>query len=573
MSGLIPESFIADLLARIDIVDVVSERVALKKAGRDWSACCPFHDERTPSFTVSPSKQFYHCFGCGASGSAIRFLMEYDRLEFPDAIEELAARLNLEVPRSGDRAAVPRAAHDDLYGLLEEATRFYARQLQEHQPALNYFAARGLSADTIEQFRLGHASAQWGALKDAMGSSARRIERMETAGLVSRNERGNVYDRFRDRVIFPIVDRRGRPIAFGGRLLADADGPKYLNSPETPLFHKGRELFGFWQARQANRKLERMIVVEGYMDVLALHQHGITQAVATLGTATTGDHVQLLFRNAADVWFCFDGDRAGRQAAWRAVESMLPHMRDGRQAWFVLLPEGEDPDSIVQDEGAAGFEQRLADATPLSQLFFDHIGVDANLDTLDGRARLAERARPLLAQFPAGAFRDLMHEHLAQLSGAHLQQPAATPPPNRPRIDAGMARRSLVRTAIALLLEQPAVAGAVDPPWTFAGLRQPGVALLVEMIDKARTQPDVHTAALIEQFAQRSEYVALQKLATQSFAGEADGLVEEFRGAIRRLEEQTLRQRRSELLARLDTLDETEKTELRHLLAGTVAPS
>lgn len=572
MSGLIPESFIADLLTRIDIVDVVSERVALKKAGRDWAACCPFHDERTPSFTVSPSKQFYHCFGCGASGSAISFLMEYDRLEFPDAVEELAARLNLEVPRTGTRTTQPRDAHDDLYGLVEESTRFYARQLQESRPAQDYLASRGLSPDIIEQFRLGHASAQWGALKDALGTSVRRIERMETAGLVSRNERGNVYDRFRDRVIFPIVDRRGRPIAFGGRLLADADGPKYLNSPETPLFHKGRELFGFWQARQANRKLERMIVVEGYMDVLALHQHGITQAVATLGTATTGDHVQLLFRNAADVWFCFDGDRAGRQAAWRAVESMLPHMRDGRQAWFVLLPEGEDPDSIVQNEGAAGLEQRLAGATPLSQLFFDHIGVDANLDTLDGRARLAERARPLLAQLPAGAFRDLMQEHLAQLSGARLQLPPA-PQPTRQRASASAtARPSLVRTAIALLLEQPDVASAIQPPWTFAALRQPGIALLVEMIDRARKQPGIHTAALIEQFAGHKQHAAMQKLAARSFAGDAEGLVEEFRGAILRLNEQTLRQRRSDLLERLETLDEAEKAELRALLSGTAPP-
>lgn len=497
--------------------------------------------------------------------------MEYDRLEFPDAVEELAARLNLEVPRSGARTTQPRDAHDDLYGLVEEATRFYARQLLEHRPAQDYLAARGLSADIIEQFRLGHASAQWGALKDALGTSARRIERMETAGLVSRNERGNVYDRFRDRVIFPIVDRRGRPIAFGGRLLADADGPKYLNSPETPLFHKGRELFGFWQARQANRKLERMIVVEGYMDVLALHQHGITQAVATLGTATTSDHVQLLFRNAADVWFCFDGDRAGRQAAWRAVESMLPHMRDGRQAWFVLLPEGEDPDSIVQHEGADGFEQRLAEATPLSQLFFDHIGVDANLDTLDGRARLAERARPLLAQLPAGAFRDLMQEHLAQLSGARLQLSAATPP-TRQRVPArATARPSLVRTAIALLLEQPGVASTIEPPWAFAALDQPGVELLVEMIERARAQPGIHTAALVEQFATHRQHAAVQKLAAQSFAGEAEGLVEEFRGAIMRLNEQTLRQRRGELLARLDTLDETEKAELRALLSGPTA--
>lgn len=571
MSGLIPESFIADLLARIDIVDVVSERVALKKAGRDWAACCPFHDERTPSFTVSPSKQFYHCFGCGASGSAVRFLMEYDRLEFPDAIEELAARLNLEVPRNAGREAVARPAHDDLYTLLDEAARFYARQLQGHSAAQAYLAARGLSADIIARFNIGHAGAQWDGLRNALGGTPRLVERLEVAGLVSRNTRDNTYDRFRDRVMFPIVDRRGRVIAFGGRLMSDdADAPKYLNSPETPLFHKGRELFGFWQARQANRKLERLIVVEGYMDVLALHQHGLTQAVATLGTATTGDHVQLLFRNAADVYFCFDGDRAGRQAAWRAVESMLPHMRDGRQAWFVLLPEGEDPDSIVQREGAAGFEQRLAAATPLSELFYAHVGSDANLDTLDGRARLVERARPLLAQLPAGAFRDLMHERLAELSGIRPQETPSTPPARRvpARTSGRPARPSLVRTAIALLLEQPSVAAAVEPPWLFAALRQPGVALLLEMLDKVRAQPGIHTAALIEQFAHRPEHGALYKLAQQTFPGDAEGLLDEFRGALQRLAEQTHEQRRGDLLARLDALDDAEKTELRSLLAS-----
>ena len=591
MPGRIPEQFIDDLLARVDIVDVIQERVPLKKSGRDWSTRCPFHDERSPSFTVSPAKQFYHCFGCGAHGSAIGFLMNYDRLEFPDAVEELANRAGLKVPYEGGREA-PREDATDLYNLLDAAAKFYRRQLGENETARAYFAKRGLDETNLARFNLGYAPDQWDALKNALGTSAPRIALLEKIGLLTSGERGTKYDRFRDRVMFPILDRRGRTIAFGGRIFSapraredhaadvlapqKSDGPKYLNSPETPLFHKGRELFGLWQVREANHKIARLIVVEGYMDVISLHQFGVTQAVATLGTATTHDHAEILFRQCADVYFCFDGDRAGRQAAWRAVESVLPRMRDGRQALFLFLPDGEDPDSLIRKEGLDGFEQRLRNATPLSQFFFAELGKDVNLTSLDGKARLAERARPLLVQIPDGAFRDLMLAELDKSTGVHVRiaAPAAVAPASvrstRPQ------QRSLVRSAVALLVQRPALAAALEPPWAFAELRQPGVPLLIELIGVCRARPDITAGALLEHFAEREEAKALQKLAVMDFPGGEDESRAEFLGAINQLDRQTESQRRSDLQLRLKELEmkgaagltEEERSELRQLLAA-----
>ena len=420
--------------------------------------------------------------------------------------------------------------------------------------------------------------------------------------MLSSGDRGAKYDRFRDRVMFPILDRRGRTIAFGGRVFPSArperedqtaggqartshgatqdarkdqsPGPKYLNSPETPLFHKGRELFGLWQVREANRKVERLIVVEGYMDAISLHQFGVTQAVATLGTATTHDHAEILFRQCPDVYFCFDGDRAGRQAAWRAVESVLPRMRDGRQAMFLFLPDGEDPDSLIRKEGLAGFEQRLKDATPLSAFFFGELGKDVNLASLDGKARLAERARPLLTQIPDGAFRDLMLAELDNVAGVRVRVAApASETALRPRSSRPQ-QRSLVRSAVALLVQRPALAGHLQPPFAFAGLRQAGVDLLIELIEVCRARPEIGTGALLEQFVGREEASALQKLAVQEFPGGEEESQAEFLGALRQLERQTESQRRSDLQLRLKELEakgssglsEQERNELRQLL-------
>jgi len=574
MAGRIPDQFIDELLARIDIVDVIEQRVPLRKAGRDWSARCPFHDERSPSFTVSPAKQFYHCFGCGAHGSAIKFLMDYDRLEFVDAVEDLAARVGLKVPYEGGRRTVAEDS-TDLYTLLDAAAKFYQRELAKSDKARAYFDARGLDRATVERFGLGYAPDLWDALKTALGTTPQRLALLEKAGLIKTGDNGRKYEYFRDRVMFPIADRRGRMIAFGGRILEKKEdgGPKYLNSPETPLFHKGQQLFALWQVRQAHSKIPRLVVVEGYMDVIALFQHGVTQAVATLGTATTRDHAELLFRNCADVYFCFDGDRAGRAAGWKAVESVLPRMRDGRQAWFLFLPEGEDPDSLVRKEGQAGFEDRLKAATPLSEFFFAHLGTDVNLASLDGKARLAERARPLLTQIPDGAFRDLMLGELDRIASVKIRIDA--PPADAPRKPARPQERSLVRTAVALLLQNPGFAAAIEPPHLFSTLRQPGIPLLVELIALARARPEISTAAILEHYAEREELKSLRKLAVMEFPGGEAEWQAEFLDALGQLDKQTVQQRIDDLMTkqREGALANAEKDELRALLLSRAAKS
>src|SRR5690242_1630043 len=569
MRGLIPDSFIDELLARVDIVDVIERRVPLKKAGREWTACCPFHNERTPSFYVSPAKQFFHCFGCGAHGSAVKFLVDYERLEFPDAVEELAQSVGLTVPREGGREAAPREDKSDLYALLDGAARWYEGELPKSAEAQAYCRKRGLDADTIARFRLGWAPAGYDGLIKALGGSERRMQLLTEAGMVATGERGHRYDRFRERLMFPILDRRGRVIAFGGRVLSAEQSPKYLNSPETPLFHKGRELFALWQVKQANPSLQRIVVVEGYMDVIALHQAGLPIAVATLGTATTPEHTEVLFRAAPDVVFCFDGDRAGRAAAWKALDAALPRLRDGRQAYILFLPEGEDPDSLVRKEGKEGFEKRLKEATPLSDYFFGELAHDVDTASLDGRARLAERARPLIAKLPDGAFRDLMAQELEKRTGARANVPAE--PAARRAVQRPVAvQRSLVRSAIALLLAQPGLADLVEPPYRFLRLDKPGVGLLAELIDLCRARPGINPAMLVEHFAERAEYPALQKLMAAMVVGEPETQREEFLDALARMDEQATALRREALTARHreGTLTSAEKAELRELLAA-----
>lgn len=599
MAGRIPDSFIDDLLARIDIVDVIQERIPLKKAGRDWSARCPFHDERSPSFTVSPQKQFYHCFGCHAHGSAIKFLMEYDRLDFSDAVEELAARIGLKVPYEGGRAVSSvQGDQAELYTVLEQAAHHFQRALAASATASSYFEQRGLNASTLATFGLGYAPDAYDSLRSALGTTSHRVALLERAGMLSRNERG-IYDRFRDRVMFPIQDRRGRVIAFGGRVLVKNDGPKYLNSPETSLFQKGRELFGLWQVRQAQRKIERIVVVEGYMDVIALHQHGLPYAVATLGTATTRDHADILFRNTADVFFCFDGDRAGREAAWRAVESVLPSMKDGRQAHFLFLPEGEDPDSAVRQEGREEFERRLTMAIPLSEFFFSHQEAGIDLRTEQGRARLSKRCEQMIATIPDGAFRDRMDEMLISKTAIQWPLSASLSPRMREDVEEMLeervaqlrgtptktteavaairpaqssdAQRSVVRYAVSLLLQNPTFIESVKPPpYAFADLRRPGVALLIELLDFCRARPSASTAALLQHYEEREDGAALRKLAVLPLHGDAGTLEREFIDALNVLGTQTAQQRADDLIAKQGEsgLDEAEKIELRGLLAA-----
>ncbi|MBN8412303.1 MULTISPECIES: DNA primase [Halomonas] len=422
MAGQIPQRFIDDLLARVDVVEVVGERVKLKKAGRNHSGLCPFHQEKSPSFTVSADKQFYHCFGCGAHGNALRFLMEYDKLRFPEAVEQLASRLGMEVPREGaddPRAQAREKKRKEGVNLLEMSASYFRERLKmpEGQVAREYLEQRGVSDEIRELFGIGYAPAQWEALKRHLGGQGvDESVQIEYGLLVHHEDSGRSYDRFRDRVVFPIRDIRGRTLGFGGRVMGDAK-PKYLNSPETPVFHKGRELYGLYEARQASPKLERLLIVEGYMDVVALAQYGIHNAVATLGTATTADHLRRLFRLVSEVVFCFDGDKAGRQAAARALETVLPEMIDGRQARFLFLPEGEDPDSLVRREGASAFEDRVVCASPLSEFLFEHAAQGRDLAQLESRERYASQVLSAIEKMPQGVLKSLMLTELSRRTG------------------------------------------------------------------------------------------------------------------------------------------------------------
>lgn len=435
MAGLIPQSFIDDLLNRTDIVDVVSSRIQLKKTGKNYSACCPFHKEKTPSFTVSPDKQFYYCFGCGAGGNALGFVMDHDQLEFPQAIEELAKRAGMDVPREeSGRGHKPRQPVDSpLYPLLNAAAEHYRQALKSHPQrkyAVEYLKGRGLTGEIARDFGLGFAPPGWDNLLKQLGGDALQQKVMIDAGLLIENaENGRRYDRFRDRIMFPIRDSRGRVIAFGGRVLGD-DKPKYLNSPETPVFHKGQELYGLYEARKHNRDLDEIMVVEGYMDVIALAQQGLRNAVATLGTATSEEHLKRLFRIVPSVLFCFDGDAAGRNAAWRALESTLSSLQDGRRARFLFLPDGEDPDTLVRAEGTDAFRARINQhAQPLADYFFQQLSEEADPRSLEGKAHLVTLAAPLIDKIPGNNLRALMRQRLSEitgLSGEALSQVASS---------------------------------------------------------------------------------------------------------------------------------------------------
>ncbi len=428
MAGRIPQTFIDDLLARTDIVGVIESRVPLKRAGRNYTACCPFHKEKTPSFTVSPDKQFYYCFGCGATGNAIGFLMEYERRPFPEAVEELAGRAGLTVPHDGGDDDERTSRNRALYDALATADRHFQEQLRKHAlrlRAVDYLRSRGLTGEIARRFGVGYAPPGWDLLLSAQGGDDAKNRLLIDAGLVVAQD-GKTYDRFRDRIMFPIRDTRGRVIGFGGRVIGDGK-PKYLNSPETPVFHKGRELYGLYEAKQANKTLERLLVVEGYMDVIALAQQGITCAVATLGTACTSDHVDLLFRSAGEVVFCFDGDAAGRRAAWRALEATLPKMQDGRVARVLFLPPQHDPDSLVRAEGVTAFNALLANADSIDDVLFRELAARVDLSRTDGRARLASLAKPYLAQVPGEVLRALMTQKLADIAQLDPKLLAAQP--------------------------------------------------------------------------------------------------------------------------------------------------
>lgn len=420
MAGKIPQSFIDDLLDRVDIVDIVGSRIDLRKSGKNHSARCPFHDEKTPSFTVSQDKQFYYCFGCGAGGNAIGFVMDYDHTAFPEAVESLARHTGLEVPRESNHNDAATERRKGLYAVAEKADRYYRNCLRQHpeaKTAVDYLKSRGLSGEVARTFGIGFAPPGWDNLLQTLGQSDLDIQQLKDTGLlIDRQDEGKLYDRFRNRIMFPIRDLRGRTIGFGGRVLGD-DKPKYLNSPETPLFHKGRELYGLYEANQQMREAPSLLVVEGYMDVVALSQCGIHNAVATLGTAVTAEHLEKLFRHTSAVVFCFDGDSAGRTAALRALETALPVMIDGRSARFLFVPEGEDPDTLVRKIGKDQFLSLVESATPLSQYLFDSLSEGLDVSSMDGRARLSKLAAPLINRIPQGVFKALMLKTLSEKTG------------------------------------------------------------------------------------------------------------------------------------------------------------
>ncbi len=580
MSGLIPQDFIDDLIARADIVEVVGRRVQLKKAGREFKACCPFHDEKTPSFTVSPGKGFYHCFGCGAHGTAIGFLMEFDHMSFVEAIESLASSMGVEVPRT--ESDKPARRYDELFSLMDTVARHFQSCLKSSPAAVEYVKNRGIDGTTAKRFGIGYAPDGWSNVLDKFGKSTEATERLLATGLIIRKDNGKHYDRFRDRIMFPIRDARGRTIGFGGRTLGDGE-PKYLNSPETVLFHKGRELYGLYEARQALRHIEQLVVVEGYMDAVALARHGIDFAVATLGTATTSEHLNRLFRLTENLCFCFDGDRAGKAAAWRALENALPQIREGRQIRFVFLPEDQDPDSYVNEFGADAFVKAVDGGVALSEFLIRELASQVDMETVDGRARLAELARPLVNKIPAGVYRELLIDSLAGAVGltapklekmiAGGKTPAAgnaaqaSSPGTRRRAPSATGRPSVVRHAITVVLNHPEAGRNLDVE-KLAGVSRPGTDLLQALIETVHAEPNITTAGLLERWRHDEQGRHLGKLAAAGMpldddfdpAAELAECLEQLALAGRRERVDFLIQKQ-----RVDGLDEQEKAELRQL--------
>ena len=456
LAGRIPQHFINDLIDRADIVSVIDERVTLKKTGKNYSGLCPFHDEKTPSFSVSPDKQFFHCFGCQESGTVLTFLMKYERLEFVEAVEMLARDMGMEVPREQGRGPVVKV-DEDLYTVLEQAERFYRNQLRGASAAVDYLKGRGLTGEIARDFGIGYAPAEWHGVGEALTNERVSEEKLLTAGLLTKNDKGRVYDRFRDRIMFPIRDTRGRVIAFGGRILSQDGGPKYLNSPETPIFFKGQELYGLYEARKALRNIEELLVVEGYMDVVALAQNGIVNAVATLGTATGEAHFKKLYRYADRVVCCFDGDKAGRSAAWRALESALPVLNEHRQLKFAFLPDGEDPDSLIRTQGQPAFQGFIDNAVPALEFLLSRLADGLDLATLDGRAKFIGLASPYVEKITPGVLRDLVQARVRDLGGMAQPLPRSKPAFRRPNPQQAQRTQELSQRMAEILLRLPSL--------------------------------------------------------------------------------------------------------------------
>lgn len=577
MAGRIPRAFINDLLARTDIVDLIDTRVKLKKQGKNYHACCPFHNEKTPSFTVNSEKQFYHCFGCGAHGNAIDFLMNYDRLEFVESIEELATLNGLEVPYetgSGPNQ-IERHQRQNLYQLMESISEFYKQALNQPsgKNARAYLEQRGLSPDIIQRFAIGFAPAGWDNQLRRFGQGTEQRKALNDAGMLVTNDQGHHYDRFRERIMFPIRDKRGRSIAFGGRVIGNGL-PKYLNSPETDIFHKGRQLYGLYEAQLSHPQPEKLLVVEGYMDVVALAQFGIDYAVASLGTSTTAEHIQLLFRTTDQVICCYDGDNAGREAAWRALETALPYLSDGYQLKFMFLPDGEDPDTLVRKEGKVAFEERQEQAQPLSAFLFDSLINQVDLSTPEGRTKLSSLALPLISQIPGETLRLYLRQQLGQKIGIlddnQLDKllPRQTEQANRyqpPQI-----KRTTMRVLIGLLVQNPQLVTLIP---SLQGLEQADVAglpLFLELAKICQAHPGLTTGQLLELCRENKFRQQLEILATWNHMIIEEMIEPTFIDTLGALYDSVLEQRLEKLIAhdRTHGLNQEEREEVRFLTSA-----
>ncbi|HIF9457666.1 TPA: DNA primase [Photobacterium damselae] len=579
MAGRIPRSFIDDLISRYDIVDVIDSRVKLKKKGKNFGACCPFHNEKTPSFSVSQEKQFYHCFGCGAHGNVLDFVMEFDRLEFVEAIEELASQLGIEVPRENDNGSAPsgpRAAEKrNLYDVMVHIAQFYQSQLRtdEGQLAIDYLKGRGLSGEIVKKFAIGYVPDQWDLVRNRYGRDEASQQALVDMGMLIENDNGRRYDRFRGRVMFPILDRRGRVIGFGGRVLGDGT-PKYLNSPETPIFHKGRELYGLHQVLETHREPERILVVEGYMDVVALAQFGVDYAVASLGTSTTSEHIQTLFRQTSTVVCCYDGDRAGREAAWRAMEQALPYLLDGRELKFMFLPDGEDPDTYIRQYGKEEFEHQVSSAMSLIDFMFNSLTEQANMETKEGRSKLMTLAKPLIEKVAGEALREYLINKLGYSLGLppdQIRLEIKRPQQEKPRLVQQNLKRTPMRDVVALLIQNPIFVNQLEfDTQAFEGIEVAGLNLLLTIVEKCRTNPNITTGQLLEPWRGSKNEALLARLASWELplSKDEDSTLDVFLDAMDNVIGQCVQQQIEKLQAKSSTvgLSVEEKQELQSLL-------
>jgi DNA primase len=572
MSGMIPRSFIDDLLNRVDIVEVIDSRVPLKKKGREFWACCPFHGEKTPSFSVSPGKQFYHCFGCQKSGNAVGFLMDYDHMEFVEAIESLAASLGIEVPyEKGSPPSKPaQQTLEPMLQAMEQCSSYYQEQLKQSREAIDYLKNRGISGQTAKTFGIGYAPPGWSNLD---GDEKILVD----TGMLVKKDDGKQYDRFRHRLMFPIRDRRGRCIAFGGRVIDPEDNPKYLNSPESTLFHKSDEIYGLYEMKTAVTNIDRIYITEGYMDVVALAEHGVETAVATLGTAINNRQIESLFRVCKNLVFCFDGDAAGKKAAWRSLEQCLPSLKEGRLARFLFLPEGQDPDSYIGEFGKPAFEQQVEQASTLTQYLFQALLAECQINTLEGRSQFLDRLRPYFGQIPLQSLKDQIlaevEQRLGQKVDGRMLRLLGADKPEQPR-SARLPEQhwTPTRLAINLLLKKPALANATGAHHELADSGIPGVDLLLKILDRIHDEPEISTQNLLDRFRGDEHESHLYKLAMMEPQAEDDASLDRmFADCLQRLQKQYIDHRQKALITKLQSgegLTEAEKLEHRKLFTN-----